>query len=154
MSPPATRYPQAPRVAVGALVIKGTSVLLVKRGKAPSNDKWAIPGGSVELGETLQQAAEREILEETGIRIKALEPMYTFDFIERDGQGEIRFHYVIVDLEAEYIDGEIKPGDDAAGAGWIPFAELKKLDMNQTTRAFLSTYLQKTGRGVGIDAAG
>ena len=132
---------------MGALVIKDETVLLVKRGKAPSAGKWAIPGGSVELGETLQQAAEREIFEETGIRIRALKPVYTFDFIERDKQGDIRFHYVIVDLEADYISGEIKPGDDAARAGWIPYAKLKELDMNATTRTFLSAYLKKADKG-------
>jgi len=88
----ATNYPPAPRVAVGAVVIRAGSVLLVRRGKAPSDGQWAIPGGSVELGETLQQAAEREILEETGIRIRAGKPVYTFDLIERDRQKRIRFH--------------------------------------------------------------
>ena len=137
-----TRHPPVPRVAVGALVIKAGAVLLVKRGKAPSEGKWAIPGGSVELGETLQQAAEREIFEETGIRIRAVEPVYTFDFIERNRYGRIRFHYVIIDLAAEYLSGKIKPGDDADQAAWIPFAELKDLDMNATTRAFLKKHLK------------
>ena len=143
MSASDTRYPPVPRVAVGALVIKAGAVLLVKRGKAPSDGKWAIPGGSVELGETLQQAAEREIFEETGIRIRAAEPVYTFDFIERNRHGSVRFHYVIIDLSAEYLSGNIKPGDDADQAAWIPFAELKDLDMNTTTRTFLAEYLQK-----------
>ena len=142
-----TRYPPVPRVAVGAVVIKAGAILLVKRGKAPADGKWAIPGGSVELGETLQQAAEREIFEETGIRIRAAEPVYIFDFIERNRHGGIRFHYVIIDLAGEYLSGKIKPGDDADQAAWIPFAELKALDMNATTRAFLCEHLQtgKTG---------
>jgi len=142
MSASDPRYPPVPRVAVGAVVIKADAVLLVKRGKAPSDGKWAIPGGSVELGETLQQAAEREIFEETGIRIRAAEPVYTFDFIERNRHGRIRFHYVIIDLAAEYLSGKIKPGDDAEQAAWIPFAELKDLDMNATTRAFLNEHLE------------
>ena len=142
MSASDPRYPPVPRVAVGALVLKAGAVLLVKRGKAPSDGKWAIPGGSVELGETLQQAAEREIFEETGIRIRAVEPVYTFDFIERNRYGRIRFHYVIIDLAAEYLSGKIKPGDDADQAAWIPFAELKDLDMNATTRAFLKKHLK------------
>ncbi len=143
MSASDPRYPPVPRVAVGALVIKAGAVLLVKRGKAPSDGKWAIPGGSVELGETLQQAAQREIIEETGIRIRAAEPVYTFDFIERNQYGRIRFHYVIIDLAAEYLSGKIKPGDDADQAAWIPFAKLKELDMNATTRAFLKTHLKR-----------
>ena len=143
MNNPETHYPDAPRVAVGAVVVKAGKVLLVKRGKAPSNGKWAIPGGSVELGETLQQAAEREILEETGLRIRAGKPVYTFDFIERDRDGVARFHYVIVDLAAEYLGGELKPGDDADRAAWIPFTDLPDLDVNATTRTFLDMYLQK-----------
>jgi len=126
---------------VGAVVIKDGAVLLVKRGKAPSGGKWAIPGGSVELGETLQQAAEREIFEETHIRIRAGEPVYTFDFIERDRQSAIRFHYIIVDLAADYLDGDLIPGDDAAQAAWIPFHNLDSLDINATTREFLAKYL-------------
>ena len=72
---PTGRYPQAPCVAVGAIVFKEDRVLLVRRGKAPSREQWAIPGGSVILGESLQQAAEREVFEETGIRILAGEPI-------------------------------------------------------------------------------
>jgi len=137
-----TRYPASPCVAVGAVVIRAESVLLVKRGKAPSSGKWAIPGGRVELGETLQQAAEREIFEETGLRIRAGRPVYTFDLIERDGHGDIRFHYVIVDLAAEHLGGDLKPGDDADQAAWIPFKKIDGLDMNTTTRDFLAGYLQ------------
>ncbi len=141
MTPTGTRYPQLPRAAVGALVIKNEAVLLVKRGKAPSRGRWAIPGGSVALGETLQQAAEREIREETGIRIKALDPIYTFDLIEQDSQGGIRYHYVIVDLEARYMGGALKPGDDAVQAEWVPFSKLPELDLNTATREFLADYL-------------
>jgi ADP-ribose pyrophosphatase len=135
-------YPAVPRVAVGALVIRSGAVLLVKRGKAPADGQWAIPGGSVELGETLQQAAEREILEETGIQIKAASPVYTFDFIERDQEGAVRFHYVIIDLAAAYLSGDIKAGDDADQAAWIPLADLERVDLNATTRRFLVKYLQ------------
>jgi ADP-ribose pyrophosphatase len=99
-------YPDAPKVAVGAVVFKDERVLLVRRGQPPSKNLWAIPGGSVEIGETLQEAAEREILEETGIKIQAGEPVFTFDVIDRDGTGKIRFHYVIVDLAADYVTGD------------------------------------------------
>jgi ADP-ribose pyrophosphatase len=94
-------YPDAPRVAVGAIVIHHQQVLLVLRGQPPSQGLWAIPGGSVELGETLQQAAEREIREETGLLIRAGEPVYIFDTVQRDDEGRVRFHYVIVDVLAE-----------------------------------------------------
>jgi ADP-ribose pyrophosphatase len=124
-------------VAVGAVVFKRGRVLLVRRGQAPSHDLWAIPGGRVALGETLAEAAEREILEETGIRIRAGAPVYTFDHIERDDGGTIRFHYVIVDLMAEYIDGDPRPGDDASEARWISPHDLQRLDVSPVTRSLL-----------------
>ena len=132
-----TVYPQMPLVAVGAVVIHNGKVLLVRRGHPPSEGLWAIPGGSVELGETLQQAAEREILEETGIRIKAKEPVLTFDVIERDTQDRIRYHYVIVDLTAEYLSGEPQAGDDAIRASWISEDDAKQLPLNETSRRLL-----------------
>ena len=114
-------YPQQPQVAVGA----------------PSADLWAVPGGRVRLGESLQQAAEREIFEETGVRIAAGEPVYTFDHIERDAHGRIRFHYVIVDFRADYLDGEVRAGDDARDARWVSPTELAQLHVSPTTRKLL-----------------
>ena len=131
-------YPDQPIAAVGAIVFKDNRVLLVRRGRPPAEDLWAIPGGRVEIGETLREAAEREILEETGIVIRALDPVYTFDVIDRDTRGGIRFHYVIVDLIAEYIRGEPLAGDDAAAARWIPADELSTLKVSSKTRRLLT----------------
>lgn len=127
------RYPERPRVAVGAVVFKNGAVLLVERGRPPSAGTWAIPGGSVRLGETLKQAAEREILEETGVRIRAGDPVFTFEAIETDADGGVRFHYVIVDLAAEHVDGEPHPASDAADARWVSPDELPRLNVNRTT---------------------
>jgi len=132
-------YPDLPRVAVGAVVLKDNRVLLVRRAKPPAQGLWAIPGGSVELGETLQQAAEREILEETGITIQAKKPVYTFDLIEKDENNRIRFHYVIVDLMADYISGKPLPGDDADEVRWVSSEELKNLDVNPRTLTVLNS---------------
>jgi ADP-ribose pyrophosphatase len=131
-------YPAHPCVAVGAIVFKGGSVLLVRRGQAPAEDLWAIPGGKVKLGESLQQAAEREIKEETGLTIRAREPVYTFDHVARDTDGRIRFHYVIVDVVADYIRGNPRPGDDALEARWVSAPELKKLKVSEKTLELLS----------------
>ena len=122
---------------MGAVVFKDERILLVRRGQPPAEDLWAIPGGSVEIGETLQAAAEREIREETGIRIRAAEPVYTFDVIERDEKGGIRFHYVIVDLSAEYVSGELTAGDDAIDARWISADEINRLAVSSTTLQLL-----------------
>jgi 8-oxo-dGTP diphosphatase len=124
---------QAPKVAVGAVVLNEGKVLLVKRNKAPQKGKWAIPGGSVKLGETLQAAAEREVAEETGLKIEAGEPIHIFDLIERDPQGGISFHYVIVDLRANFINGEVHPADDVSDAGWFGPDQVKNLDASRST---------------------
>jgi ADP-ribose pyrophosphatase len=137
LSPESKEYPDQPRVAVGAIVFKDKQVLLVRRGKPPARDLWAIPGGSVEIGETLQRAAEREIFEETGITIQALEPVFTFDYIERDEFGCARFHYVIVDLTADYVRGEPRAGDDAADARWVSSQEMATLKISSKTRQLL-----------------
>ncbi|MGD8293149.1 MAG: NUDIX hydrolase [Desulfobacterales bacterium] len=131
------QYPDHPRVAVGAIVFKDNKVLLVRRGKPPAKNSWAIPGGSIKIGETLQRAAEREILEETGITIQALDPIFTFDYIERDESGCARFHYVIIDLTAEYVGGEPRAGDDAAEVRWLSSKEIMTLSVNSKTRELL-----------------
>jgi len=135
--PPENAYPQHPCVAVGAVVFNDNRVLLVRRGKPPAMNLWAIPGGKVELGETLQAAAEREILEETGLRIRARDPIYTFDHLDKDDTGRIRFHYVIVDLVADFVSGEIRPGDDAAEARWVASHEIEALPVSPKTLALL-----------------
>jgi ADP-ribose pyrophosphatase len=126
-------YPKHPRLAVGAIVFKDDRVLLVKRGRPPAKGQWAIPGGNVKLGESLQMAAQREIFEETGITILAREPVFTFDAIVKDNYGKIQFHYVIVDLAAEFVRGEIRPGDDAANVRWVAAAELDRLNVSAPT---------------------
>lgn len=132
------RYPNHPRVAVGAVIFKEDKVLLVLRGKPPAENQWSIPGGCVELGETLQEAAQREITEEAGIVIQARKPIYTFDVIERDENGHIRFHYVIVDLAADYVSGELRAGDDAVDVGWVSPEDLNNFNVSDETRKLLA----------------
>ena len=139
---PEGNYPQRPVVAVGAVVFRKGRVLLVRRGRPPSENLWAIPGGKVCLGETLQAAAEREIREETGLIVQAREPIYTFDHLERDDTGRIRFHYVIVDLRAEYMEGSIRSGDDAREARWVSPSEIAQLTVSDRTRDLLREQFQ------------
>ena len=136
-------YPKMPQVGVGAIVVRDGRVLLVQRGQAPSYGLWAIPGGRLELGETLQQAAEREILEETGIQVRAGEPYYTFDVIDRDDRERVRFHYVIVDLWAEYLGGAPRAGGDARAAGWFSWPEVQELPVNPKTLEVVERVLNR-----------
>lgn len=133
-----TEYPDAPRLAVGGVVIKDDRVLLVCRGRPPAFGEWAIPGGSVELGETLQQAVERELREETGITVRAGEICYTFEAVKRDDEGRVRFHYIIIDLTAEYISGEIAPASDVTEAAWLTPGDLAGRPVNATTIELLN----------------
>jgi len=127
----------AARVGVGAVVITDGKVLLVQRGSAPGKGLWAIPGGAVEVGETLQAAAEREILEETGVVIRAGEPIYAFDLIENDESGILKFHYVIIDLKADYISGVPIAADDAEDARWLAPEDLASFNVAPVTLELL-----------------
>jgi len=118
-------------------VITDGKVLLVQRGRAPGKGLWAIPGGSVEAGETLQAAAEREILEETGVVIRAGEPIYAFDLIENDKSGILKFHYVIIDLKADYISGVPIAADDADDARWLAPEDLASFNVAPVTLELL-----------------
>lgn len=130
-------YPDHPRVGVGAVVLREGRILLVRRGADPAQGLWAIPGGGLMLGETLQQGAEREILEETGIVIRAGEPFFTCDSIQKDLAGGIRFHYVIIDMTADYVSGELRAADDALEARWVSPAEIRQLPVTKTTLKLL-----------------
>jgi len=126
-------YPQKPLVGVGAITIKDNKVLLVKRGVEPSYGLWAIPGGTLKLGENMRQCAEREMLEETGVKVKAGERVYVFDFIEHDDGGKIKFHFIVIDFAADYISGEPKGADDALEARWLSGEDLGALSVAKNT---------------------
>lgn len=126
-----------PRVAAAAVVIREGRVLLIKRAHDPSRGMWAVPGGSVQPGETLQAAAERETREETGLIIKAGEPIHVFDLIDREAGGRLRFHYIIIDLAADYVEGQPLAGDDALEARWVGPDELCRLAVTPGTQKLL-----------------
>jgi ADP-ribose pyrophosphatase YjhB (NUDIX family) len=100
---------------VGGVVIRAGKVLLIRRGKPPLMGRWSIPGGTVEAGETLEQALVREMEEETGLHVRPLELLAVFDRIERDG-ASLRYHYVIVDYLCEAVSGTLRAGSDALEA--------------------------------------
>lgn len=131
-----------PVVGIGAVVFHNDAVLLVKRKNPPYQNEWCIPGGKINAGETLQQAAEREIQEETGIQIHAGKPVYAFDIIEKDAHNKPTLHYVVIDLLAEYRAGEPVARDDASEAAWVTRNSFDRLTINQTTRELLASKFQ------------
>ena len=126
-------YPDAPRVGVGAVILDGDRVLLVKRGQAPSLGKWSIPGGLVHLGESIADAVRREVLEECGVRIRILDLCGVIDRVRHapaDGAADARvhYHYVIIDYAAAIEAGTPRAGSDAAEVRWVPIADLGAYD--------------------------
>lgn len=138
-----------PRVAVAAVVIRETDkhspaqreVLLIKRGSPPAAGQWAIPGGKVHFGESLEQAAEREILEETGLIIHCVGYLYVFDYPPSRGEGHSEFHYVIIGLRADYVSGETRCGSDADEARWVKAGEISTLNIHPATLKVLHEFV-------------
>ncbi|MFQ5341898.1 MAG: NUDIX hydrolase [Anaerolineae bacterium] len=123
------KYPEQPSIGVGVIVINENRVLVVQRGKDPGAGTWAFPGGRLELGETLAEAATREAYEETGLTIEPGEVIAVRDLIDRDEAGRIRFHYVLIDLLAQPVGGTLRPGDDSVAVRWIGLEDMADLPM-------------------------
>ena len=128
-------YPTRPWSGVGVVVWKDDHVLLIQRGKEPMRGSWSIPGGSHDIGETVREAAVREVMEETGVTI-ALGPIIdVIDTVRRDDDGRIRTHYTLVDFAAIWVSGEPVAGDDAMNAEFVPFEDaLARLTWSETAR--------------------
>jgi 8-oxo-dGTP diphosphatase len=118
------QFPAQPVVGVGAVVLDGDRVLLVKRGHPPLNGEWSLPGGTLELGETLEAAVAREVLEETGLEVSVGQVVEVLDRVDRAPDGRIEYHFVIVDYACTVRGGSIVSGSDAEDARWVPIREL------------------------------
>ena len=122
--------PAAPSVGVGGVVVRDGSVLLIRRGKEPLRGRWVVPGGTVELGETLEGALVREMEEETGLVVEPLEILTVFDRIQREGDRVV-YHYVIVDFLCRWRSGEAKAASDALEVAWARPDDLSRFDLPQ-----------------------
>jgi 8-oxo-dGTP diphosphatase len=122
-------YPPRPIVGIGIVVIKDDSVLLVRRGKPPNVGAWTLPGGAQEIGETAEQAARRELREETGLEAGDLHFAATVDNIRRDENGRVRFHYTIIDFATRWMGGEPVAATDVTEAAWARLDSLGDYDL-------------------------
>ena len=119
-------FPEAPIVGVGAVVIDGTKVLLVRRGQEPLKGEWSLPGGALELGETLQQGVVREVLEETGLIVVPGGIIEILDRIIQDEASErIRYHYVLIDFVCRVTGGTLCSASDAEEVRWVEYGQLQ-----------------------------
>ena len=129
--PRSNEFPHRPIPAVGAIVFRGEAVLLVKRGEEPNKGRWSVPGGVVEVGETVEAAVVRETSEETQVDVRPNQLLEVREFIEFD-KAAVRWHYVLIDVLCEYLRGEPVAGSDAGRARFIPLRELSEYDVTPT----------------------
>jgi 8-oxo-dGTP diphosphatase len=128
-------YPDRPYVGVGVVILRGPEVLLIQRAKPPKAGAWSIPGGAQHLGETVAEAALREVREETGLAVRLGERLAVVDSIQRDEAGKVAFHYTLIDFAAYWVAGEAVASDDAADVAWVRIDELHHHDLwDETVR--------------------
>ncbi len=125
------KYPDRPLVGVGAVVFRNAEVLLVQRGREPAYGLWSLPGGLVKVGESLEAAVCREVLEETGVVVKALDVVACLDRVIPDDEGRIAYHYVLVDFLCEPTHGEPRPGGDVLACAYFALERLSDLNLTR-----------------------
>jgi 8-oxo-dGTP diphosphatase len=127
-------YPERPIIGVGGVVIANERALLIRRANPPLQGQWSIPGGTLEVGETLAEGVRRELAEETGIDVRVLEIIEVFERISagRDGRGRAQYHFVILDDLCELVGGEARAASDVTDVAWCPESELEKYSLTPT----------------------
>jgi 8-oxo-dGTP diphosphatase len=137
------RYPTRPFVGAGAVVHRRGRVLLVRRKNPPNQGKWALPGGLVELGESSQEAAVREILEETGLKVRVEGLLDVQTDLHRDAQSRLEYHYLLVDYLAEPVGGRLKLNSESSATGWFDKGQARRLAMSEGTRTVLDLFFRR-----------
>jgi len=135
-------YPDRPIVGVGAVIVEEGRALIVRRAQEPQKGRWSIPGGAVELGETLRQAAAREALEETGLAVEASEVLEVFDSIYHDPAGLTQYHYVLVDFLCRKTGGELRAASDVSDVRWVTPEELAGFDIAPSAQRVIRKALE------------
>jgi len=126
-------YPETPLIGVGAIIVENDRIVLVKRGHAPLLGEWSVPGGLLEVGETVRAAAVREALEETGLTVEAGELLGVFDRVIREDDGRVLYHYVLIDFLCRRVGGELQAAGDAADARWVTQEEIEQMPLPRET---------------------
>jgi len=144
---------RAPVVGVGGVVVHDGRVVLIRRGKEPLYGRWVVPGGTVELGETLEEALVREMHEETGLRVEPVEVLTVFDRIEREGDRVV-YHYVIVDYLCRWRAGEVQASSDALEAAWAAPDELFRYDLPPKALEVVREGFRRAARSAILPASG
>ncbi|HEV2299083.1 MAG TPA: NUDIX domain-containing protein [Candidatus Acidoferrales bacterium] len=130
-------YPRRPVVGVGGVVIADGRALLIRRGHAPLEGQWSIPGGTLEVGETIVEGIRRELEEETGIEVRVLDLIEVFERVFRDKDGKVQYHFVILDYLCEMADGRARAGGDVVDAAWAREKELGKFELTEAATRVL-----------------
>jgi ADP-ribose pyrophosphatase YjhB (NUDIX family) len=136
-------YPDQPIVGIGAVIINEGKIALIKRGSEPSKGKWTIPGGLVELGETLEQSVIRETKEETGLDVENPRLIDVVSNVDLDEKGKVKYHYVIIDYLVHVKNGTAKASSDAEELRWVPFEEVEDYDLTRSFRLFFRNNREK-----------
>jgi len=130
-------YPERPIVGIGVLIERDGKYLLIKRAADPDKGMWSVPGGLVEVGERVRDAALREALEETGLRVEIVDRLGVVDKIMRDDEGRVMYHFIIVQFLARIVEGEVRAMDDALEARWAEPTEFRSYELTASLREFL-----------------
>ena len=138
-------FPEHPLVGVGAIIIDGPRVLLVKRAHPPLQAQWSIPGGVLEVGELVREAAVREAHEETGLIVEPEDLLGVYDRVLRDPEERVQYHYVLIDFLCRPVGGDLLAASDAAEVRWFTREELPALNLAEDTQDVIQKGFAKLG---------
>ena len=139
-------YPERPMVGVGGVVISEGRALLVRRGGAPLEGQWSIPGGMLEVGETTVGGSAARVAEETGIEVRVGDLIEVFERITPDEDGKTRYHFVVLDYLCEAVSGEARAGSDVTDVAWAVPSELAKYSLSETATRVIFKAFEMAGR--------
>ena len=139
-------YPERPIIGVGAVIVRDGRVLLVRRDTEPLRGEWSVPGGMLELGETLHEGVRREALEETGMDVEPGEVLDVFDSIFTDPLGRTEYHYVLIDYLCRAVSGEAQAGSDVSDVRWVAPEALPAMGLRASIEQVVRKGLKEAGK--------